>query len=155
MVRLRGVWLTPDHPVLDAAAGLWCRADALAPPEVLRGVDCVYNLAVESRGGVLVSAGPEETAAGGAEAGETVVCCSLGQPVPRMPDAVWGTEVILAWMRAQAGWPNLHARVPLLHWPEVVAANDSAGSGERALIASDGTSGGQWRAAAVAAAVQG
>ena len=168
MVRLRGVWLTPDHPVLDPATGRWCRADALAQPEVPRDVDCVYNLAVEARGGVLVAAGPDEPgsdeAAGGAGGGgaaacEAVVCCTLGQPVPGMPDAVWGTEVILAWMRAQPGWPNLHARAPLLRGPEpaaAAAADHPAGAGERMLGAAEGAGGGRWHAAAaVAPAAQG
>ncbi len=136
MVRLRGVWLTPDHPVLDPASGRWRRADALAPPAALREADCVYNLAVESRRGVLVAAGPEEEAAaggGGAPAEEAVVCCTLGQGVPGMADAVWGTDLILAWMRAQPAWPNLIAPLPQLRAPEAAAAaaHGIGGGGER------------------------
>jgi hypothetical protein len=143
MVRLRGVWLTPDHPVLDPAAGRWCRADALAPAEVLRDVDGVYNLAVETRRGVLVAAGPAEGAAAGAGGGaapaeEAVVCCTLGQGVPGMADAVWGTEVILAWMRTHPAWPNLVAPAP--HLPAPAAAAHGLGGG-----------GGRWPTASGAA----
>jgi hypothetical protein len=136
MVRLRGVWLTPDHPVLDPASGRWCRADALAPPAVPRVAECVYNLAVETRRGVLVAGGGEAGAEGEAAAeggGGAVVCCTLGQGVPGMADAVWGTEVILAWMRSQPAWPHLRAPAPLLRppAPAAVAVGGIGGGGER------------------------
>ena len=124
MVLLRGVWLTPDHPVLDTAAGRWCRADAIAPPPQPTDADSVYNLAVETSRGVLVVAGPGTAAAGDGPANEPVVCATLGQAVPGMEDPVWGTPLILAWMRAQPGWPNLSADIPLLGGPPCVGATD-------------------------------
>jgi hypothetical protein len=107
MVSVRDVWLTPDHPVL-ASDGRWCRADELAPRSELRETDAVYNFAVSSLSGVIVAA-PGATSPAG-----SVVCCTLGQAVPSMADAVWGTPIILAWMRAQPDWPDLDAPIPLL-----------------------------------------
>lgn len=133
------VWLTPDHPVLTPN-GRWCPADILAPAPVNQPVDAFFNLAFNlvvglDRGVLLFPAG------GGEEpVEEALVCCTLGQAVPGMPDPVWGARVILYWYWAQLGWPNIAAPIPHLRPPSSSAAPSTIAAG---LVPLAPVSGGQ------------
>jgi hypothetical protein len=116
MCLVRGVWLTPDHPV-RAPCGRWCRADALAPAAPRRAA-AVHNLAVAGLRPILVAPPPAAAAAAAdADAGARlereggVACATLGQAVPGLADPLWGSPSIVAWMSRQPGWPALR-RVP-------------------------------------------
>ena len=77
MSSIDGVLLTPDHPV--CIDGVWSTAGAFAEPTEI-DVDSVFNFALASRSSLLVRSGPDAVA--------FVECCTLGQPVPGIPEPV-------------------------------------------------------------------
>mmetsp|Transcript_54492 Transcript_54492/g.129444 ORF Transcript_54492/g.129444 Transcript_54492/m.129444 type:complete len:162 (+) Transcript_54492:162-647(+) len=107
MSSIDGVLLTPDHPV--CVAGAWHTAGAVAAPAEVE-VDTVYNFALAPPCSLLVRRGGDAADANGSKHknGETYLeCCTLGMPVPGIPEPVWGSEEILDVMRAMPGYPNL------------------------------------------------
>mmetsp|Transcript_62859 Transcript_62859/g.148099 ORF Transcript_62859/g.148099 Transcript_62859/m.148099 type:complete len:356 (+) Transcript_62859:373-1440(+) len=108
MVSVKGVLLTPDHPVCHN--GTWCLPASLSPPETLF-VDAVFNFAL-SAGHCLMLLPGNASGEGAAESveisdGGYVQCCTLGKDVPGMPDPLWGTARIFEAIRTVAGYPAM------------------------------------------------
>ena len=89
-----GVLLTPDHPV--CIGGVWSRADRVIAP-VARVVDAVFNFALSAEHNIMVRAGPESA--------QHLECCTLGMPVPGIPEPLWGTDAIFDHIRRLPGYP--------------------------------------------------
>ena len=97
MASLLGVKLTPDHPV--CVGGAWRRPDELVKPCVAF-VDAVYNFALSEGHSLLVRAlGCGPTA--------HVHCCTLGKPVPGIPEPLWGSDQIFEELVTLPGYPNV------------------------------------------------
>lgn len=96
MCSVRGVLLTPDHPV--CVDGAWARAGELSVPCEM-AVDSVFNFALASSHNMLVRSG--------ASTDVYVDCCTLGMDVPGMPEPLWGTNKIFEHMRTLPGYPNV------------------------------------------------
>ena len=94
MVSINGVLLTPDHPVKDSDA--WQKATEITAPTEMY-VDAIYNFALTSSHSLWVKAGT----------GKYVHCCTLGKPIPGIPEPLWGSDEIFAVMREMPGFPNL------------------------------------------------
>ena len=94
MVSINGVLLTPDHPVKDSNA--WQKATEITAPTEMY-VDAIYNFALTSSHSLWVKAGT----------GKYVHCCTLGKPIPGIPEPLWGSDEIFAVMREMPGFPNL------------------------------------------------
>ena len=94
MVSINGVLLTPDHPVEDSDA--WQKATEITAPTEMY-VDAIYNFALTSSHSLWVKAGT----------GKYVHCCTLGKPIPGIPEPLWGSDEIFAVMREMPGFPNL------------------------------------------------
>ena len=95
MVSINGVLLTPDHPI--CANGIWKKAIEIGSPTGMY-MDAVYNFALASSHSLWVRSG---------HSNEYVHCCTLGKPVPGIPEPVWGSNKIFEVMRAMPGYPNL------------------------------------------------
>lgn len=95
MVSINGVLLTPDHPV--CVNGAWKKAIEIGAPTEMY-MDAVYNFALTSSHSLWVRGGHSD---------EYVHCCTLGKPVPGIPEPLWGSNKIFKAMRAMPGYPNV------------------------------------------------
>ena len=101
MVDLGGVHLTPDHPIqVDSG---WARPTELAKARRLH-VHELFNF-------VLSIPGPLTLKAAGQMEAPLVVACTLGQSVPRFPDAFYGTRQVIEHMSKRPDWPNMVTEV--------------------------------------------
>lgn len=111
MVRLRGVFVTPDHPVcLQGSFPGWVRPDSAHDAEAVF-IDAVFSLLLDEPAGVLLCAPAGAAGGDGAEAAgarEYVTACTLGQALPGpCHDAVWGTSEIADLMRSHPRFPHV------------------------------------------------
>lgn len=101
-----GVRVTADHPVWNAVSQAWVLPGDHPEAAPAQPLSTLFNVLLQGRGPLRLF---PATWAGSSSSSSSsgILVCTLGMPVPGLPDEHWGGEPVVATMREDPHWPAL------------------------------------------------